>query len=243
MKKYSYLLLIFLLINGTVSFIEAQQFPIPKDVYTAFEFLKKSKTSDMLYINDTVVYLMSKSPLEVFPGYKDIYESHNLPQNLPLPSMPLGSRVNLPDTYHVIWCLKDSILYLSDINISRASFCDYKSFFPNNEQYILMEKLTKVKFDKKYPLPYKNELYLYHNTIGMMPATWYNDTILIKISRGQYLGGQGKELPIFCSDLNDTIRIKRPAPLMKLEKWKKIPSEELVFKNGRLISRKTTDIY
>lgn len=243
MKKYSYLLFIFLLINGTVSFVEAQQFPIPKDIYTAFEFLKKSKTSDMLYINDTVVYLMSKSPLEVFPGYKDIYESHNLPQNLPLPSMPLGSRVNLPDTYYVIWCLKDSILYLSDINISRASFCDYKSFFPNNEQYALMEELTKEKFDKKYPLPYKDELYLYHNTIGMMPANWCNDTILIKISTGQYLGGQGMELPIFCPDLNDTILIKRPARSMEIDKWKKIPSEELVFKNGKLISRKTTDIY
>lgn len=242
-EKYSCFLLIFLLINGTVGFIKAQQFPIPKDMYSAFEFFKKSKTADMLYINDTVVYLMSKSPLEVFPGYKDLYSSFNLSQNLPLPWMPPGSRVNLPDTYYVIWCLSDSVLYLSDINISHASFCDYKSFFPNNEQYALMEKLTKEKFDKRYPLPYKDELYLYHNTIGMMPAAWCNDTILIKISRGQYLGGQGKELPIFCPDLNDTIRIKRPAPLMELDKWKKIPSDELVFKNGKLISRETTDIF
>ncbi len=243
MKKYSYFLLIFLLINGTVGFIEAQQFPIPKDRY-AFEFLKKSKTTDVLYINDTVVYLMNKSPLEVFPGYKDLYASFNLPQPSGLPWIPFGVRVNhLFTAYRAVWCLRDSMLYLSDIEIPLASFCDYKSFFPNNEQYALMEKLTKVKFDKKYPLPYKDELYLYHNTIGMMPANWCNDTILIKISRGQYLGGQGMELPIFCPDLNDTILIKRPARSMELDKWKKIPSEELVFKNGKLISRETTDIY
>ncbi len=30
---------------------------------------------------------------------------------------------------------------------------------------------------------------------------------------------------------------------MELDKWKKIPSDELVFKNGKLISRETTDIF
>ncbi len=240
MKKYNYFLLIFLLINSLIGLIEAQQFPKSKNLS---EFMRKSKTTDILYINDTVVYLMDKSPLEVFSGYKDLYALSNLPQTADLPWMPFGVRVNRPATYNVIWCLRDSMLYLSDIDISNASFCEYKSFFPNNEQYTLMEKLTKMKFDKKYPLPYSSRPLTYHNTIGMMPATWCNDTILIKISRGQYLGGRGEPLPIYCPDINDTIRIKRPARSMEIDKWIKIPSEELVFKNGKLISRETTDIY
>ena len=235
MKKYSYLLLIFLLVSS--SFIISRQ--PPRDIILS-EFISKARTNDVLYINDTVVYLMNKSPLEAFPGYKDLYASFDLPQVIPW--IPYGVRVNRRGTYHVIWCLRDSMLYLSDIDITHASFCEYKSFFPNNEQYKLMEELTKVEFDKSYPLPSGNPL-TYHNTIGMMLATWSNDTILIKISSGQYLGGQGEWRSFYCADLNDTIWYKRPAPLLELDKWMKIPSEELIFKNGKLISMRTTDIY
>lgn len=235
MKEYSYLLFIFLLVS--VSFIKVEQFP--KDVILS-EFISKARTNDVLYINDTVVYLMSKSPLEAFPGYKDLYASFNLPQAISW--IPYGARVNRRGTYHVLWCLRDSMLYLSDIEISHADFCEYKSFFPNNEQYKLMEELTKEKFNKSYPLPSGNPL-PYHNTTGMMPAIWSNDTILIKLSRSQYLGGQGEWRSFYCPDLNDTIWYKRPASSMEYDKWIKIPCEELVFKNGKLISRETTDIY
>lgn len=105
-----------------------------------------------------------------------------------------------------------------------------------------IEELTETKFDKNYPLPPGSPL-TYHNTTGMMPATWSNDTILIKISRGQYLGGRGELLPIYCQDFNDTIWLKRTAPTMEYDKWIKIPREELIFKNGKLISRETKDIY
>lgn len=237
MKKYYYLLLIFLLVSS--SFIKSQQ--LPRDIIHS-EFIPKAKTNDLLYVNDTVVYLMSKSPLEAFPGYNDLYSSFNLPQVVGQPWMPLGVRVNRPAAYHAIWCLRDGMLYLSDIDISNASFCEYKSFFPNNEQYNLMEELTETKFDKNYPLPPGSPL-TYHNTTGMMPATWSNDTILIKISRGQYLGGRGELLPIYCQDFNDTIWLKRTAPTMEYDKWIKIPREELIFKNGKLISRETKDIY
>ena len=240
MKKYNYFLLIFLLINSLIGLIEAQQFPKSKNLS---EFMRKSKTTDIVYINDTVIYLMNKSPLEVFSGYKDLYASFNLPQPPNLPWMPYGARVNLHAAYHVTWFIRDCMLYLGDIEIQNAGICDYKSFFPNNEQYPLMEELTNVKFDKKYPLPSNSRPWPYHNPTGMMPATWFNDTILIKISTTQYLGGQGRLRPVYCSDFNDTIWFKLPASPIKLDKWKKIPSEELVFKNGRLISRKTTDIY
>ena len=236
MKKYSYLLLIFLLVSS--SLIKSQQ--LPRDIILS-DFISKARTNDVLYINDTVVYLMSKSPLEGFPGYKDLYASFNLPQTIPW--IPYGVRVNRRGTYHVLWCLRDSMLYLSDINITHASFCEYKSFFPNNEQYKLMEELTKAEFNKSYPLPSGSPPLTYHNTIGMMPATWSNDTILIKMSRGQYLGGQGKWRSFYCPDLNDTIWYKRTAPSMEYDKWIKIPGEELIFKNGKLISRETKDIY
>ncbi|MEA4995733.1 MAG: hypothetical protein VB079_04485 [Petrimonas sp.] len=241
MKKCSCLLLIFLSINNLLSFIQAQKLPKPKYSY---DFFKKAKTTDMLYLNDTVLYLMTKSPLEVFSGYKNLYASYKEIHPVEI-SVPIISQLPPSDktTYQVIWVLKDSNLYLTDISFYSIDFCNYKSVFPNNEQYKLMEKLTKVKFDEKYPIPSGNPPLTFHNSIGMMPAKWFNDTILIKISASQYLGGQGKELPIYCSDANDTIWIKRPAQTMEVDKWLKIPSEELVFKNGKLISRKVTDIY
>lgn len=140
MKKYYYLLLIFLLVS--CSFIKSQQ--LPRDIILS-EFIPKARTNDLLYVNDTVVYLMSKSPLEALPGYNDLYASFNLPQVVGQPWMPLGVRVNRPAAYHAIWCLRDGMLYLSDIDISNASFCEYKSFFPNNEQYNLMEGFSRLR--------------------------------------------------------------------------------------------------
>lgn len=241
MNKYVYLLLILLSINSLVGFVEAQQ--MTNNKYT-YEFLKKARTPDELYINDTVVYLMSKSPLEVFSGYKVIYDSYKEVQFVEFDYL-LGGLIppSKNTTYRVIWVLKDSNLYLADISFFSISSCNYKSVFPNNEQYKLMEKLTKVEFKKNYPIPSGNPPFTFHNNIGMMPAKWFNDTILIKISRGQYLGGQGKKLQIYCPDIKDTIMFKRSASPMEIDKWMKIPSEELVFKNGKLISRKTTDIY
>ncbi len=241
MRRYGYFLLIIPLIKSLSAFVEAQQ---SLDRREHSEFMTKARTNDLLYINDTVVYLMNKSPLEAFPGYKDIYASYNLSKPISWTWIPYGAEVmRHPEaTYQAIWCLRDSALYLSDIVFFQVYFCEYKSTFPYDEQYKLMEKLTGVEFDENQS-PLSGNPFRHRNTIGMMPATWSSDTILIKMSRGQYLGGQGRWISLYCPDLNDTIRIKRSAPTMELDKWRKTPSEELVFKNGKLISKKTTDIY
>lgn len=241
MKKHGYLLFIVLSITSLNAFMEAQELPRVK----VSEFMLKAKTNDLLYINDTVVYMMTKSPLEAFPGYKNLYDSYDdvsigdLHQHVHYGSQVNGN-FNIP--YQTIWCIRDGTLYLSDIVFDALPFCNYKSTFPDNEQYKLIEKLTGVKFDKIHP-PLSNNPFHHRNTIGMMPAIWSNDTVLIKISSFQSIEGAGRVKSRYCPDLNDTIRIKRHGTPMKLDEWKKTPCEELIFKNGKLISKKITDIY
>ena len=178
--------------------------------------MHNAKTSDLLYINDSIVYLMNKSPLETFSGYKDLYNSYKEIVLIEL-KMELGGEIPPFNNtrYQVIWCLRDSILYLSDIKFYSVRNCDYKVLFPDNEQYKLMEKLTKVDFDRtKHPL--SGDPFRHRNTIGMMPAIWSNDTLLIKRSRESF---------------------------EDIDKWIETPCEELIFKNGKLISMRTTDIY
>ena len=216
MKKYSYFIfLIFLLVSVSTSFVEAQQLPRNKK-YS--EFMRKVKTTDLLYINDSIVYLMSKSPLDVFSGYKDLYDSYEEVTPAEIRIEVFGAQIppEKDTKYQVIWCIKDSILYMADIRFYSISMTNYDLVFPDNEQYILMGKLTNVCFDKAIP-PLSNYPSLQTNMIGLMPATWSNDTVLIKRARK--------------SSFED------------IDKWFETPCEELIFKNGKLISMRTTDIY
>jgi len=212
MKKISIIIVVFLLIYNSNDFIKAQS--IDKKYY---EFLHKAKTSDLLYINGSVAFLINKSPLEIFSEYKNLYDSYKevVPVELKIEFgteiMPLNNT-----TYQVIWYLKDSILYLTDIKFYSISICDYKSVFSNNEQYKLMEKLTKVNIDKSMR-PLSNDPYRHVNTIGMMPTNWLNDTLLIKRARESF---------------------------EDIEKWLlSTPCDKLIFRNGKLVSMTTTDIY
>ncbi len=212
MKRISFIMVVLLLICNFNALIKAQA--IDKKYYV---FLRNAKTSDLLYLNDSISYLMNQSPLRVFSKYKNLYDSYKEITFVRL-KHELGSEIPPSDhtTYQVIWYLKDSVLYLSDIKFYSLRICDYKSVFPNNEQYKLMEKLTKVKIDKtKRPL--SSDPFRHTNTIGMIPANWFNDTLLIKRARDSF---------------------------EDIEKWLlSTPLEELVFKNGKLISIKTTDTY
>ena len=212
MKKISFIVVILLLIGNLNALVKAQS--IDKKYYV---FLRNAKTSDLLYLNDSIPYLMNRSPLEVFPKYKNLYDSYKeiIPVEL---KFEFGTQIPPFNhtTYQVMWYLKDSVLYLSDINFYSLSICTYKSVFPDNEQYELMEKLTKVKIDKtKRPL--SSDPFRHTNTIGMIPSNWSNDTLLIKRARDSF---------------------------EDIEKWLlSTPVEVLVFKNGKLISIKTTDTY
>jgi|GEM_PF-2779580 hypothetical protein len=211
MRKISCVLFIFLLINNLSNFIKAQS--RDKKYY---EFMHNAKTPDLLYLNDSITYLMNKSPLEIFSGYKNLYDSYQEIVMVEL-KMEFGTEIHPFDnaSYQVIWCLRDSILYLSDIKFYSINIHDYKSIFPNNEQYKLMEKLTKVDFDTTKP-PLSSDPFRHRNTIGMMAARWLNDTLLIKKSRESF---------------------------EDIDKWIETPCEELIFKNGKLISMETKDIY
>lgn len=210
MKKLFLTFFIILLALSLNSFVYAQS--IDKKYY---EFMRTAKTPDLLYVNDSTIYLMNKSPLEIFPKYKELYDSFKEIVAVEL-KMEFGTEVHpFNNTYQVIWHLKDNMLYLSDIYFYSLASHDYTSIFPNNEHYKLMEKLTKVNFDTtKSPL--SSDPYRCRNTIDMMPATWSNDTLLIKRARKSF---------------------------EDIDKWIVTPCEELIFKNGKLMSKKTTDIY
>lgn len=211
MKNINYVLLVFLLINSLSVSIEAQS----RD-RKYYEFLRSAKTSDLLQINDSIVYLMNKSPLEKFSGYKDLYSSYKEISIVEV-SFVFGTEIQPVNNtrYQVIWCLRDGMLYLSDINFYSINNSDYKALFPDNEQYKLMEKLTEVNFDKT-KVPLSGNPFRHRNTIGMMPAKWLDDTILIKKAR----------------KLSENT-----------DQWIGTPCEELVFKGGKLISMCSTDIY
>lgn len=212
MKKYCYILFILLLVFSSNSFVYAQS--INKKYY---EFIRNAKTPDVLYVNDSIVYLINKSPLDAFPGYKSLYSRYKEIATVEL-KVEFGTEIHPFNntTYQVIWCLKDNMLYLSDIYFYSIANHDYASIFPNNEQFKLMKKLTKVDFDTTKP-PLTSDPFKHSNTIGMMPATWFNDTLFIKRARKSF---------------------------EDIEKWLlSTPSEELIFENGKLISKKTTDIY
>lgn len=214
MKKACCILLILFLIKSFTPFIAAQQ-PSRNKAY--YEFMRNAKTSDLLYINDSVVYLMNKSPLRVFSGYLDLYDSYKEVTPVEIRIEVFGAQIppKKNKKYQVIWNIKDNILYITDIRFYSISLADYDLVFPDNEQYRALEKLTKVNFDKTIP-PLSNYPSLQINKIGMMPATWLNDTILVKRARKSF---------------------------EDIDKWFETPCEKLIFKNGKLISRETTDIY
>lgn len=216
MRRYIYFLLIFLMIKSVSYFIGAQQLPRGPRNKRYYEFLGMAGTTDLLYVNDSIACLMSKSPLEAFPRYRNLYDSYKEITFVEL-KMEFGTEILPYDntTYQVIWCLRDSVLYLSDIKFYSIYNHEYKLIFPNNEQYGLMTKLTKESFDTA-KTPLSSNPYRHRNTIGMVPAKWSDDTILIKRARKSF---------------------------EDIDKWFETPCEKLIFKNGKLISRETTDIY
>lgn len=168
-------------------------------------FMRIAKTSDVLYTNDSTYFLMDKSPLEKFPDYKKLYDRYK-DKTIENVDVAYGSAIRPDGTtnYFIVWYLNDSLLYLSDINffliIDRI-----ENIFPNNEQYKLMEQLTGVKFDTKYD---RSKMPKIVNPFGSMPATWFSDTIIVKLAKNR----------------------------INFHKWENEPCRELIFKNGRLIS-------
>lgn len=73
------------------------------------------------------------------------------------------------------------MLYFIDITFFSVNRDQVNRIFPKKEHYRLMENLTKVSFDRKItslPNIYGRPSIL--NNEGMMPATCFSDTLLVK---------------------------------------------------------------
>ena len=149
-----------------------------------------------------------KSPLDFFHGYKNIYDDYPEVQIVEMKIEPGTLVLPLDNKYQCFWWLKDGMLYLSDITFFSVNRDQVNRVFSKKEHYRLMENLTKVSFDRKItslPNIYGRPSNL--NNEGMMPATWFSDTLLVK-------------------------EVKKMEE--SYDRWREKPCKELVFKNGRL---------
>ena len=176
-------------------------------------FMRLAETSDMLYLNDSSsFYLMDQSPLKVFYNYLDIYKTYKGILAVESDPEPGTFVLSGPNSYYLHWLLIDSTLFLTDIKF----FTNPSTIFPNNEQYRLMENLTKVKFNKDVSRNYQ----LPHSILseeGLMPAIWVSNIFIIK-------------------------KVRKYEE--NYESWIEIPCIELVFQKGKLVSMKErADMY
>jgi len=166
----------FILISFSVSlqlFAQNEEIIITRDDF----YWEMVRTSDELYIyNDSDMYLMSKSPLSVFDGYKMIYENRDLTDVLI--TAEFGTMGLKEKQYRGVWLIKNKQLYLCDILFSGGKTEEVNLRGERNDQYTLMEQLTGEKFNTKYNKISLGGIEIY----GLMPASWFTDTLFVKKS-------------------------------------------------------------
>ncbi|MDR1517063.1 MAG: hypothetical protein LBS52_03020 [Dysgonamonadaceae bacterium] len=186
-------------------------------------FSSIAKTSDVLYTNDSTYFLMDKSPLEQFPGYKKLYEDKLEPYGVISTSHYWLICPDPASNYMVDWYLQGNLLYMSDI-LPNAPSDKIEKIFPGDELYKRMEKLTGVKFEKVYEdrTSYTYKEYKYNPPTGQnrpappgaMPAIWFSGTIIVKRA------AKSEDATV---------------------KWMREPCRELIFKDGKLISNRVKE--
>lgn len=188
------------------------------------------KTFDVFYVADNRdKYLISKSPLSHFNGYRRIYSdtvtiygnSYKLPfdaegdsekkyevkriivhSNAFLPfGLPFGSAGNSEKEYIATWLLLNTRLYLCSVHFPFEAKRDDKIVYPP------MEKFTGKRFNKKNILNIEIGEHIY----GLMPATWFSDTLYVKKANAEKV------------------------PLQR-EVWQKKHYLRMIFKKGKLVS-------
>lgn len=196
MKSTKFLLLAWFICN--IHFLNSQLYNISTEPYPFFD-----GSSDILLFEGGK-YLLEKTPLNVFPGYDKIYPE--LP-DVAIEILPgYGS---MDKDYEVEWLLIDSVLYMTNIRFEYCLGLDpekAKEFFPNDEQFIRMEKLTQRKFEKYKYL--KGFTYI-PNPYGVIEGDWISGVYYIK----------------------KPMNINEPK-----ENWYLAPSYRLEFEKGKLIS-------
>ncbi len=221
-KKIPFSFLIFLL--GLVQ-VFAQTYEQTIEV-SADEFSGRLlKTSDELYIGDHAdKYLMNKSPLSFFKGYKNIFGGDSIETKepkeikkqkgdivitetiIPYPAVRYGSVGKKEKDYTAYWILLDEQLYLCKID------------FPDSTKKVQtidadMEKFTGVhflRFSKRNAPTNEGP----GDIFGLMPATWFTDTLYVKKA------------------------VTKEDPFMPLDSWKVKPYLQMIFDKGKLTSKK-----
>lgn len=172
MKQLS--LFLILLLNFSVVLFSQNNREVTTTIIADDFYWKKVKTNDELYIyNDSDKYLMSYSPLSHFDGYKKIYENHNFPNDPVLVSFEFGTAGFGDKVYLCIWLIKNKQLYLANIFFNYSEIDDVEK--GRRDRFPIMEEFTGEKFDQRYKM-----LLGGRKIYGLMPATWFTDTIFVK---------------------------------------------------------------
>lgn len=166
---------IFLILSVFLSFRLYAQSGGPETV----SFLKDEFTVNLLKTNDDFFftgnhdkYLINKSPLAYFNGYKSIYRddpSTVLTYYDPFPPLPYRTDGISEKEYIATWVMLNDQLYLCNVWI-HSKKPDEKFIYPR------MEKLVGKTFSKRniskidIPVP----------SYGLIPAKWFTDTLFIK---------------------------------------------------------------
>ncbi len=222
MKKVPFF---FLYIAMGVMQVFAQEYEQTVEVSTDEFSSKLLKTSDELYIGDHAdKYLMNKSPLSFFKGYKSIFggdsKENKEPKEIkkpkgiifitesitPYPAIRYGSVGKSEKDYTAYWILLDEQLYLCKID-----FPD--SVMKEQTAYSDMEKFTGMRFSKRNA-PSNDGL---GEIYGLMPATWFTDTLYVKKA------------------------VTKEDPFMPLDSWEVKPYLQMILNKRKLISKETVD--
>ena len=176
------------------------------------------KTSDDLYIAySTDKYLMNKSPLSFFKGYKSIFGNNSKVTNelkadtaenivIPYPPVRYGSVGKSEKNYTAYWILLDEKLYLYKIDFP-ASVKDEKAAYASIEDYI------GVRFSNGY-IALKKGIGKFY---GLMPAIWCTDTLYVKKA------------------------VTKEDPFFPIDSWTVKPYLQMIFNKGELTSKKIID--
>lgn len=168
--------------TSKLEIVEEFQIPKESDVNatvshkdSCLNFISISKTPDYIYI-DSTIYMMHKSPLEYFKGYKNLYNEYSQVQAVEQKIIYGQSVPSGDNKYQCSWYIIDDMLYLGNISFYTIDINEMELIFPNNNHYKMMENLTGISFNKSHiPMSIYSSF-----DFGVMPVTWFSDTLLLK---------------------------------------------------------------
>ncbi|MEA4917836.1 hypothetical protein [Proteiniphilum sp.] len=187
--------------------------PIWED-YFRYKILK---SNDILFIDgDSDPYLVSRSPLSSFKGYKKIYKKHNFPEYMPRYFEDRTSTGPYDKEFQCVWLIRDKQLYLT-----RILFDNVEIDQGRKDQYAIMEQFTGEKFDTRYNDISEGDTIIakVNERYGLMPVTWFSDTLYVKKSHNYNEPGDQEK---------------------NVLDWRRRNYTQMIFKSGKLVKTKST---